>query len=96
MLPLSDLRDKLHQPSKPPHTRFAVVVKVGATLAGLVVDRLIGQQEIVIKPLDDAYTKGGPFSGATIREDGRVCLILDVIELLKTVPHGLHTHDDAA
>jgi chemotaxis protein histidine kinase CheA len=37
----------------------------------------------VIKSLDDSYTAGGPFSGATIREDGDVSLILDVIRLLR-------------
>lgn len=83
VLPLIDLRDRLGQPEMPPEERFAVVVKVGGQQVGLVVDRLIGQQEIVIKPLDDGYTQGGPFSGATIRDDGRVCLILDVIELIK-------------
>ena len=83
VLPLIDLRDRLDQPARPPQDRFAVVVKVGGQQVGLVVDRLIGQQEIVIKPLDDEYTHGGPFSGATIREDGRVCLILDVNELVK-------------
>lgn len=83
VLPLIDLREKLHQPTDDPYNRFAVVVKVGGTQAGLVVDRLIGQQEIVIKPLDDEYTQGGPFSGATIREDGKVCLILDVVQVLK-------------
>jgi two-component system chemotaxis sensor kinase CheA len=83
VLPLVDLRDRLGQPAQDPHDRFAVVVKVGGHLAGLVVDRLVGQQEIVIKPLDDDYTQGGPFSGATIREDGRVCLILDINEVLK-------------
>ncbi|MBB6429799.1 chemotaxis protein CheA [Algisphaera agarilytica] len=93
VLPLIDLRDRLGQPPLPPEQRFAVVVKVGAQQIGLVVDGLIGQQEIVIKPLEDGYTEGGPFSGATIREDGRVCLILDVIQLIKTPcgtpqPHG--------
>ncbi|MEM7576146.1 MAG: chemotaxis protein CheA [Planctomycetota bacterium] len=83
VLPMVDLRDRLGQPAQDPHERFAVVVKVGGHLAGLVVDRLIGQQEIVIKPLDDDYTQGGPFSGATIREDGQVCLILDVVEVMK-------------
>ncbi|MEM1446293.1 MAG: chemotaxis protein CheA [Planctomycetota bacterium] len=83
VLPMVDLRDRLGQPAEQPHERFAVVVKVGGHFAGLVVDRLIGQQEIVIKPLDDDYTQGGPFSGATIREDGRVCLILDVVEVMK-------------
>ncbi len=84
VLPLVDLRDRLMQPPADPSQRFAVVVKVGGTMAGLVVDRLIGQQEIVIKPLDDSYTQGGPFSGATIREDGQVCLILDVVDVLKS------------
>ena len=84
VLPMIDLRERLGQPARPAKDRFAVVVKVGAQLVGLVVDRLIGQQEVVIKPLDDEYTQGGPFSGATIREDGRVCLILDVIELVKS------------
>jgi two-component system chemotaxis sensor kinase CheA len=88
VLPLVDLRDRLGEPkaeiaagANGPST-FAVVVSVGSHRAGLVVDRLIGQQEVVIKPLDDQYTSGGPFSGATIREDGDVSLILDVPRLL--------------
>ncbi|MEO1235367.1 MAG: chemotaxis protein CheA [Planctomycetota bacterium] len=88
VLPLIDLRDRLGQPAQPPEDRFAVVVKVGGQQVGLVVDRLIGQQEVVIKPLDDGYTHGGPFSGATIQEDGRVCLILDVNELIKPPAPG--------
>ncbi|MCX5688867.1 MAG: chemotaxis protein CheW, partial [Planctomycetota bacterium] len=47
------------------------------------VDRLVGQQEIVIRPLDDEYTQGGPFSGATIRDEGDVSLILDVNQLMR-------------
>ncbi|MEM1107866.1 MAG: chemotaxis protein CheA [Planctomycetota bacterium] len=98
VLPLIDLRDRLDQPALPPEERFAVVVKVGAQQVGLVVDSLIGQQEVVIKPLDDSYTQGGPFSGATIRDDGRVCLILDVIELIKAPTHNTPNpqHDKAA
>ncbi|MEM7626305.1 MAG: chemotaxis protein CheA [Planctomycetota bacterium] len=88
VLPMIDLRERLNQPERPVQDRFAVVVKVGGQQVGLVVDSLIGQQEIVIKPLDDEYTQGGPFSGATIREDGRVCLILDVIELVKSPTGG--------
>ena len=89
VLPLIDLRDQLRQPPADPDQRFAVVVKIGENFAGLIVDSLIGQQEIVIKPLDDSYTQGGPFTGATIREDGRVCLILDVVEVLKDHPPQL-------
>ncbi|QQE13596.1 chemotaxis protein CheA [Planctomycetota bacterium] len=83
VLPLLNMRNRLNELPTENGDRFAVVVAVGGQSAGLVVDSLIGQQEIVIKPLDDAYTQGGPFSGATIQEDGEVCLILDVIELLK-------------
>ena len=83
VLPLLDMQEKLQETESEGRTKFAVVVGVGQQRAGLVVDRLIGQQEIVIKPLDDRYTSGGPFSGATIREDGDVSLILDVIQLIR-------------
>ncbi|MCC7408156.1 MAG: chemotaxis protein CheA, partial [Phycisphaeraceae bacterium] len=84
VLPLVDMRKRLHETGDEVSQRFAVVVGVGGQKAGLMVDRLVGQQEIVIKPLDDQYTKGGPFSGATIREDGDVSLILDVVQLIRT------------
>jgi two-component system chemotaxis sensor kinase CheA len=86
ILPLIDLRTRLANTDAPPGPadgQFAVVVGVGAQLAGLRVDRLIGQQEIVIKPLDDKTTRGGPFSGATILEDGGVSLVLDVVQLVR-------------
>lgn len=83
VLPLLDLKEKLKEVGEGNGSRFAVVVGVGQQRAGLLVDRLIGQQEIVIKPLDDRYTRGGPFSGATIRDDGNVSLILDVIQLIR-------------
>ncbi len=83
VLPLLDMRAILKETQVEDGGRFAVVIGVGQQRAGLIVDRLIGQQEIVIKPLDDHYTSGGPFSGATIREDGDVSLILDVIQLIR-------------
>lgn len=83
VLPLITLQARLDETRMDDGGKFAVVVGVGNQRAGLIVDRLIGQQEIVIKPLDDVYTQGGPFSGATIREDGDVSLILDVIQLLR-------------
>jgi len=83
VLPLVNMRQRLNEIGKADGGKFAVIVAVGGQRAGLCVDRLIGQQEIVIKPLDDSYTQGGPFSGATIREDGRVSLILDVVQLIR-------------
>jgi two-component system chemotaxis sensor kinase CheA len=88
VLPLVDLRDTLGEPKDNGSSGFAVVIGVGAERAGLVVDRLVGQSEVVIKPLDDGYTQGGPFSGATIREDGNVSLILDVVKLVRTAQPG--------
>jgi two-component system, chemotaxis family, sensor kinase CheA len=85
VLPLVDLPTKMGDQTQRDGRRFAVVVEVGQQRAGLVVDDLIGQQEVVIKPLDDAYTAGGPFSGATIREDGDVSLIIDAGALVRGV-----------
>ncbi|MFU8830384.1 MAG: chemotaxis protein CheA, partial [Phycisphaerales bacterium] len=85
VLPLMDMRTKLGEPSGAENQGFSVVIAVGQERLGLIVDRLVGQQEVVIKPLDDEYTSGGPFSGATIRENGDVSLILDVVKLIRAM-----------
>ena len=90
VLPLVDMRKRLDEPPAEDAGRFAVVVAVGGQRMGLCVDRLVGQQEIVIKPLDDSYTQGGPFSGATIQEDGEVCLILDVVQLTRNTTSSIN------
>ncbi len=59
-----------------------VIVKKGDRLAGLVVDELIGQQEIVIKSLGKYISKCKFISGATILGDGDVALILDANALI--------------
>lgn len=83
VLPLIDMTDRLGEPRDNTSGQFAVVIEAGQHSAGLLVNRLVGQQEVVIKSLDDEYTSGGPFSGATIREDGDVSLILDVAALVR-------------
>jgi two-component system chemotaxis sensor kinase CheA len=55
-----------------------VVVRTGALKLGLVVDRLIGEQEVVIKPLGAFFGDIDGVAGATILGDGRVALIVDV------------------
>ena len=62
---------------------FVVVVHAGEAKAGLVVDKLIGQQEIVIKTLGNLFMGLKMFSGATVLGDGRVALILDVATMLQ-------------
>lgn len=59
-----------------------VIVKKGENLAGLVVDELMGQQEIVIKSLGKYISKCKILSGATILGDGEVALILDANALM--------------
>ncbi len=65
-----------------PESLTVVIVKKGDKYAGLVVDNLIGQQEIVIKSLGKFIKNNKIISGATILGDGEVALILDVNALL--------------
>lgn len=61
---------------------FVVVIGFNQKIIGLRVSRVIGQQEIVIKPLSGVQRQG-PISGATVRNDGGVSLIVDVAELMR-------------
>ncbi len=61
---------------------FVVIVNTGSEQIGLVVDELMGQDEVVIKPLVDYLQERSGFSGATIIGDGRISLILDIYELV--------------
>ena len=65
-----------------PESLTIVIVKKGDKQAGLVVDNLIGQQEIVIKSLGSYIDNNKVISGATILGDGEVALILDVNSLI--------------
>ncbi|MBK1708131.1 MULTISPECIES: chemotaxis protein CheA [Marichromatium] len=62
-----------------------VVVQVGQRKVGLVVDGLVGQEEVVIKPLGLGLRHVSGLAGATITGDGGIALILDVPELLKVM-----------
>nr|HPO09266.1 chemotaxis protein CheW [bacterium] len=57
----------------------------GEKLAGLVVDDLLGQQQIVIKSLGEFFQGAPGISGGAIMADGRVGLILDVGALVNLV-----------
>ena len=67
---------------KPDENMIAVIVKKGDKQAGLIIDELMGQQEIVIKSLGKYINKSKEISGATILGDGEVALILDTNALL--------------
>ncbi len=84
VIPLIRLNEILDIESKkdPEENMVVVIVKKGDKLAGLVVDELIGQQEIVIKPLGKYVSKCKIISGATVLGDGEVALILDANTLI--------------
>ena len=66
----------------PDDNLIVAIVKKGDKLAGLVVDELMGQQEIVIKSLGKYINKSKVISGATILGDGEIALIIDANALL--------------
>ena len=79
---------RMEQTLQVPHVKdsdeiFVVVVHAGEAKAGIVVDNLIGQQEIVIKTLGNLFAGLKMFSGATVLGDGRVALILDVATMIQ-------------
>jgi two-component system, chemotaxis family, sensor kinase CheA len=64
--------------------RYVVIVGLGIEKVGLVVDELLGQQEIVIKSLGEYLGSIAGIAGSTIMGDGRVIMIIDVVELINT------------
>ena len=83
IIPIIRMEDSLMVPHvKDTKELFVVVVHAGDSKAGIVVDKLIGQQEIVIKTLGNLFMGLKMFSGATVLGDGRVALILDVATML--------------
>ncbi|MBQ7925092.1 MAG: chemotaxis protein CheA [Lachnospiraceae bacterium] len=84
VLPLIRLSEVLDVESakSPEDNLVVVIVKKGDKMAGLVIDELIGQQEIVIKSLGKYIKQTKFISGATILGDGEVALILDANALM--------------
>jgi two-component system, chemotaxis family, sensor kinase CheA len=62
--------------------RFYVVISMGNRKRGILVDRLIGHQDVVVKSLDPTLGKPEVVSGTTILGDGRVACILDALRIL--------------
>lgn len=82
ILNLSKLLDVETEKPEIEDNNTVVVVKVGNKKIGLVVDVLIGQQEIVIKSLGKLFTGTKGITGATVLGNGEVALILDVLTLV--------------
>ena len=74
------VQDQKHEEQLEGHV---VILSVGTQRIGFVVDQLVGQEEVVIKPLGKMLQGTPGMSGATITGDGRIALILDVPSMLK-------------
>jgi two-component system chemotaxis sensor kinase CheA len=93
IVPLIRLADFFGLPEgASPEREYAVILGRGDKRVGLLVDRLRGQQEVVIKPVDTAIAGAAAataLAGATIMGDGRVVLILDVAAFFEGRRHSL-------
>jgi two-component system chemotaxis sensor kinase CheA len=70
-----------------PASNIMVVVEAEGSRVALLVDELLGQQQVVVKNLEANYRRVNNISGATIMGDGRVALILDVGALVRRTRH---------
>jgi two-component system chemotaxis sensor kinase CheA len=68
-------------------SNIMVVVEAEGARVALLVDELLGQQQVVVKNLEANYRKVQDVSGATIMGDGRVALILDTGSLVRRTRH---------
>lgn len=81
-LPYIRLADMFQLTPAPMQRKCLIVVKVGESRAGIIVDRFVGELQAVIKPLGQLLQGVAGFSGSTILGDGRVALLLDIPMLL--------------
>ncbi len=82
-LPVVRLARLFSLASPPPQRMHVIVVGAGLAAVGILVDRILGQHEIVVKTLQDPLVKVVGVSGATELGDGRLVLILDVAALTR-------------
>ena len=82
IIPFIPLRHHFAIPGTPPAIEQVVINAVDGQRVGIVVDRVIGEHQIVIKTMNALYKNVQEISGATILGDGTVALILDVPKLL--------------
>ncbi|MGP1271742.1 MAG: chemotaxis protein CheW [Phycisphaerales bacterium] len=82
VLGVLDARESLTLPDDYEPGGIAVVIQAGADAAVLRVERVIGQREIVLEKLDRRTSDSRVFSGATIRSDGGISLVIDAASLI--------------
>lgn len=87
-VPYIHLRELFAYPGPPPEVEQIVITEMGEKKVGFVVDKVIGQHQTVIKNLGQVFREIECISGATIRGDGTIALILDI--------HKLYQHTQQA
>lgn len=85
------MRELFCVPGEAPKRQNVVVVRAGGKQAGLVVDRLLGEFQTVIKPPGRLFNQTQGLSGFTILGSGEVALILDVAKLFDLSVHSEKT-----
>lgn len=70
--------------SEPSSDKLVVIVEVDGCLVGIAIDEVLGQQQVVIKALEDNYRAVPGIAGATIMSDGSVALIIDPTALAES------------
>ena len=84
VLPIFHLRKLLGYPEYKKEKYDALIINKNSSCFGLIVDSILGMQEIVIKTLDESLKKIRGIAGVTILGNGKVTLILDPITLIKS------------
>jgi two-component system chemotaxis sensor kinase CheA len=94
LVPVLDLARQLGVEAERDGARqLMVIVEADGQPLGLLVDELLGQQQVVVKSLEANYGRVGSLAGATILGDGRVAFILDVVALAGELRRGARPGD---
>jgi len=83
VISLIRLRDLFQISGSGNEKQFALLIGSGNRKVGLLVDRLVGQQELVIKAVDERQAQSGLVAGASILGDGKIVLILDAAAVFR-------------
>jgi two-component system chemotaxis sensor kinase CheA len=89
VVPLIDLAAMLGMSADPLASKKALVIRRAGQPVGFVVERVLGQQETVVRPLLDPLVNVRGIAGATDLGDGRPTLVLDLVALAAPAPSKL-------
>jgi len=92
-LPLIQLAQVFRLKATPSGAGKAIVVRRAGAPVAFAVDRMLGQQEVVIRPINDALVRAPGVSGATDLGDGRPTLVLDLVALSASLAHFTTAED---